>query len=382
MNDSMIELSVIIPVYNVEDYLERCIDSILNQSYSVGEIICVNDGSTDHSGEILNRLALGNAKIKVIHKKNGGHVSARKAGLAIAKGKYIAFVDSDDWVEPCMYEMLMRQMLCHDAELVTSGLIRDYGHGSVVENEMIPRGVYESDRLLTEVKMKMIDTHVFYRSNINVHLTNKIYKRDLIIKHLSCVDERITVGEDAACIYPCILDAKKIVVTGMNFYHYCIHNSSVMGRICEDEYQRLVILFTYLKCIFEQYSAVIGNILDQYYMLEKYYIFLRVPDKSIAFANGVLYPYGKIDRHNKMVIYGRGRFGIALHTLLVDKEYCDVLAWTDSAELYDKKIEDVVWGNYFDKVVVAVLLYDVAREIFENLVKMGVDKEKIMLINL
>ena len=97
-------ISVIVPVYNVESYLEKCIESIQNQSYKSLEIILVNDGSTDSSGDICDKYAAHDKRIKVIHKKNGGLSSARNAGLEVANGDYIAFVDSDDYIEITMYE--------------------------------------------------------------------------------------------------------------------------------------------------------------------------------------------------------------------------------------------------------------------------------------
>ena len=91
------EISIIVPVYNVEKYLKRCIDSILNQSFTDFELILVDDGSTDNSGEIIDEYAIKDERIKVIHKENGGLSSARNVGIEYSKGNYIAFVDSDDW---------------------------------------------------------------------------------------------------------------------------------------------------------------------------------------------------------------------------------------------------------------------------------------------
>ena len=103
-------LSVIVPVYNVEKYLDRCIRSIAGQTYTNLEIILVDDGSTDHCGEICDEWSRKDTRIQVFYKKNGGLVSARKAGLKTASGQYIAYVDSDDWIEENMYERMMELM--------------------------------------------------------------------------------------------------------------------------------------------------------------------------------------------------------------------------------------------------------------------------------
>ena len=104
----MAKISIIIPVYNTEEYLRQCLDSVLLQTFRDIEIICVDDGSTDSSPQILDSYKAHDSRIKVIHKENTGLVAARKTGLAAATGKYIGYVDSDDWIEPMMYEKLYK----------------------------------------------------------------------------------------------------------------------------------------------------------------------------------------------------------------------------------------------------------------------------------
>src|SRR5665647_2657921 len=99
-------ISIIVPIYKVENYIRNCVDSILNQTYKNLEVILVDDGSTDNCGNICDEYSLKDNRIKTIHKKNGGLSSARNAGLDVAKGEYIGFIDSDDWIEKDMYESL------------------------------------------------------------------------------------------------------------------------------------------------------------------------------------------------------------------------------------------------------------------------------------
>ena len=110
-------ISIIVPVYNVEKYIRRCINSILNQTYQYLEIILVDDGSTDNSGLICDKYAHMDNRITVIHKKNGGLSSARNTGIDIAKGAYIGFIDSDDWIAPETYEVLYRNLVHYDADV-------------------------------------------------------------------------------------------------------------------------------------------------------------------------------------------------------------------------------------------------------------------------
>ena len=121
------EISIIVPVYNVEKYLKRCIDSILNQSFTDFELILVDDGSTDNSGKIIDEYALKDKRIKVIHKENGGQGSARNRGLDIAKGNYIGFVDSDDWIHKDMYKCMYQIINEDNTDIV------QIGHNTVEE---------------------------------------------------------------------------------------------------------------------------------------------------------------------------------------------------------------------------------------------------------
>lgn len=114
-------ISIIVPVYNVEEYLPRCLDSILDQTYKNLEIILVDDGTKDASDKICDGYAAKDSRIKVIHKENGGLSSARNAGIDIAKGEYLGFVDSDDWIEPEMYETLLSLAQKYDVKLVCGG---------------------------------------------------------------------------------------------------------------------------------------------------------------------------------------------------------------------------------------------------------------------
>src|SRR5690554_80942 len=110
-------ISIIVPVYNVEKYIDRCMKSIFSQSYQNIEIILINDGSTDNSGSLCDTYLNNNSKIKVIHKTNGGVSSARNVGLELAEGEYIGFVDPDDWIEPSMYESMYNNIKKNNSEI-------------------------------------------------------------------------------------------------------------------------------------------------------------------------------------------------------------------------------------------------------------------------
>ena len=121
----MPKVSVVVPIYNVENYLEKCIKSLISQSLTDLEIILVDDGSTDSSSVICDKYSILDSRIVVIHKKNGGLVSARKTGLKIAKGDYIGFVDGDDYIDERMYEDLLSYISKNGVDVVNSGFLID-----------------------------------------------------------------------------------------------------------------------------------------------------------------------------------------------------------------------------------------------------------------
>ncbi len=150
MESSNYKISVIVPVYNVEQYLKRCVDSILAQTENRLEIILVDDGSTDCSGAICDAYASQYEQIRVCHKENGGLTSAWKAGLALAIGEYTGFVDSDDWIDPDMYERMLALAEREEADVTVCGLVFDFEDPKIPKREEISnfrKAVYEPEEL-------------------------------------------------------------------------------------------------------------------------------------------------------------------------------------------------------------------------------------------
>ena len=171
-------ISVIVPVYKVEQYLHRCIDSILAQTYKNLEIILVDDGSPDRSGEICDEYAAKDNRIRVIHKENGGVSSARNIGLDVCTGEYIAFVDSDDYILPDMYKEMLCELLEHQVEICVCHWQYEYTDGrNPVTHEMI-------DPTIFDVKTTRELARYFYREPIeiltSVVVWNKLYRKDII----------------------------------------------------------------------------------------------------------------------------------------------------------------------------------------------------------
>ncbi len=141
-------ISVIVPIYNTSEYLEQCVGSILNQTYRDLEVILVDDGSSYLCGKACDEYAVTDYRVKVIHKENGGLVSARKTGLKAATGEFVGYVDSDDWIEPDYYEKMVLAQEKTGADIVLSGHFHDIGADSRQVRDNFPVGVYTKEQLL------------------------------------------------------------------------------------------------------------------------------------------------------------------------------------------------------------------------------------------
>ena len=205
----MTKVSVIIPVYNVEKYLQRCFDSVVNQTLKDIEIILVNDGSTDSSGEMCDRLAKTDNRVKVIHKENGGLSDARNVGIEAAKGEFLSFIDSDDYVVPDMLEYLYTNAVSSGAQIAT-GTMRMVKNGQGKTNSDFVPAVFSPEQALE---------NALYGPVSSLSVCNKIFKKDLFN------DIKFLVGktyEDAYIVPSLFLKTDKVFMSGKAVYNYVI----------------------------------------------------------------------------------------------------------------------------------------------------------------
>lgn len=210
----MKKISIIVPVYNVEDYLKRCIDSLISQTYSNIEIILVDDGATDNSGKICDEYEEKDERIKVIHKKNGGLSDARNVGLDKSMGDYVCFVDSDDYIEKDMIENLYNIIEKDNSDISCCAKVLEYSNKTIERNN---RSMFCIDNISGLGKMFTFD-------DIDTSACDKIFKKELF--H----NVKFPLGkyyEDMGTIYKIFEKAKKISHTPKIGYHYCIRDNSI-----------------------------------------------------------------------------------------------------------------------------------------------------------
>ena len=211
--------SIIVPIYKVEKYLKQCVNSILTQSFADFELILVDDGSPDNCPQICDDYLEIDNRIKVVHKQNGGLVSARKAGLEVAEGEYVVNVDGDDFVKQGYLEEFASSIKEHSADIISVGFIEEC---EGVEKESVEpivlEGFYDKEKLEKEVF-----PHLFKNINgygIHSTLCGKALKKSLVEPVQKSVDNSIVVGEDYVCFKPCVYLANSMFVSKKCLYVY------------------------------------------------------------------------------------------------------------------------------------------------------------------
>ena len=222
-------ISVIVPVYKTEAYLERCVNSIRNQTYTNLEIILVDDGSPDRCGEMCDVFALEDSRIRVFHKENGGQSSARNLALDHMNGEFVGFVDSDDWIEPGMYQQLYNLMMNNDAQIAACGLQMDFPDGRIrYFNTAYPR-------VTDEELFSAMDAlrEVTYAQKITNSPCDKLFKR-YVFDGIRMSEGK--VYEDFEMMPFCLERAERIVYMPTPLYHYTMTAESTTRGIMKESY--------------------------------------------------------------------------------------------------------------------------------------------------
>ena len=212
-------ISVIVPVYKVENYLDRCVESITNQTYKNLEIILVDDGSPDNCPRMCDEWSKKDSRIKVIHKENGGLSDARNAGMVIATGEVISFIDSDDYIDLNMYELLINKMHETDSDIVSCGVNWVDESGRVLKSDIVLSDVVFST---VEAMKELLDDGALKQP-----VWNRIYKREIA---LTIPFEKGKCHEDVFWSYQAVGKSKRICVINQVFYYYVQRSDSIMGR--------------------------------------------------------------------------------------------------------------------------------------------------------
>lgn len=369
-------LSVIVPVYNAEKYLRQCVDSIIDQNYKNIEIILVDDGSIDRSGEICDSYQRENECVRVVHQKNRGCMQARLRGIYSSKGEYIGFVDSDDWIDHDMYETLMSIAKNKKCDIVSMGYTLVWDENKVEVDDATLFGVYEIGKNMDMLLSNMMYDIEEQKRGVHPSLCTKIIKRELLINAYSQVNRNITMGEDACIFYPCCLRATKIFITKEYKYFYRVHDESMCRTMDINTLHEIYDFYQYMQMVFQEH--VQRDDLNK--QLKKYileFIYSAINQIfQLQVGKMYLFPYALIEKKTRIILYGAGEVGQSYYAQIMKNHYCDIVAWVDKDDRNRKKI--ITPGRILDldysKILIAVRKIDTAHEIMEELITLGVDK--------
>lgn len=226
----MVKISVIVPVYNVEPYLPQCLDSLIEQTFNDIEIICVNDGSTDGSLDVLNHYAAKDSRIKVIDKPNGGVSSARNCGLDAAQGEYVSFVDGDDWLKRNAYEEIISAVDKRNVDMAV------FGYYEYLDGNLTETGAKKVLKRFEEEKIPFEKLVLYFCNSI----CDKIYRRDFLQKNHLRFHEHLIIAEDGFFNLQCVFKQPAIQAIGQSYYCYRLfRQGSTMSRaISLDEVEK------------------------------------------------------------------------------------------------------------------------------------------------
>ena len=374
-------ISIIVPVYNVEKYLTKCISSIVQQTYDHIQIILVDDGSTDNSGKICDESAQSDVRIDVLHKENGGLVSARKAGLNIARGNYIGFVDGDDYINANMYEELLYNIISSEADFVHSGYLKDTSPISQISSKVVN---------ISENKGEFINYYILSGSSkehMSYSIWSKLFRADFIKKCYSEVPTGVDMGEDMISLLACVLNGKRVSILDSAYYCYNVRNTSITQKKRDTALLDVIKLYGAVEDILKKYHCyddVKGVLVKDWLTVEICSSLNRLASDEFI---GVCYKIRCMQEllGKKIVLYGAGRIGRDYYSQVCRYSECQIVAWVDiNYQRFHFGCIEVVGRERlaeldYDILLIAVKEEKTAMQIKRSLIEeSGVKEEKIM----
>ena len=303
--------SVIVPIYKVEKYLPQCIESILAQTHKDFELILVDDGSPDSCPAICDRYKAKDGRVQVIHKENGGLVSARKAGLEIASGDYICFVDGDDFILDNMLEVFNNVIEREKCDILCAEYSKYYDEEHIIpKRQEIVEGLYEKEDLRSQIYPRMLSSSVFFKFGVMPNLVTKCIKREILCAVYKTMPNNISLGEDAAVSYPALLKSNKVQFIDYSGYMYRQNFDSMTHTYDETLFIKIKNLIEHLKTVKKSMEWQDGNQINEYAV----YLLILAKNNEFKYNKSATY---KIKKHNMKCYLNDAIFKEALsHTAL------------------------------------------------------------------
>lgn len=378
-------LSIVLTAYNTESYLDECFQSIINQTYKNLEIILVDNGSTDKTGEIIDRYAAIDSRIRPIHKEHGPVETGWKTGILAATGEYLQIVDSDDYIDLDYCEQLVDSMA--DCDFVMADYKR-VKNGKVSEQqEGMPKGYYRSKEKLELFYSKIFTGKNPYTGGMSAFPWNKLYKRRILQEVINELRYEDSVNFEHVMVYSYVPKCAAIGVTNINGYYYRQRGGSSS-----------VVLKPHILNGFDAFYNCLLRIIDMYPNPEilrsgmQKWFFSHVMCtlgvhlcflKENQFKHDV-FPYINILANKRIALYGSGDVGKAYYSQIMKNHFCEISMWVSKSsgkeykEGYNLRPVSALLEDSYDYVVIAVEKEKVGNEIKQELIDMGVDANKLL----
>lgn len=368
-------ISVIVPVYNCEKYIGRCVESIINQTYRKLEILVINDGSTDGTEYIIEKYKKIDSRIKYIKHSNRGVAYTRKKGIEEAVGEYVVFVDADDYLELDYLESMVQ--FAGNNDIITTGYYKEYeGYSSTALFDKIPTAEYVGPDKIRYIINNMICMEGRNERGLTGVIWNKLFRTYICKKICNKINDKIWFGEDSQFLYMYMLECSSICVTHICGYHYIMRQDSIVHSVNENYLQNLSELYISLKHRFMQ-SEYSESLIFQ---LERWTVsLLSESTRMMGFheENQILqymFPYTTTVEGKNVAIYGAGVVGQNYYRQL--KKICTSLLWVDKKPLLsDVKPVSALLEQDFQYLVIAVKREEMVDSIINELLDMGINKE-------
>lgn len=385
------QIAVIVTLYNAEQYLRECIQSIVNQTYKNLEIILVDDGSTDESYSICQEFAEHENRIKLIHQENKGTLNAKMAGVDTADSEYIMFVDADDWIKPEMCERLYKTLIKENVDLVTSGIVRYFSDERCIwDYDTLEEGKYAGSDYQEKVLTHMLCDGVFPRRGIDASLAIKIFKKSILYPTLKNAEEQYgyQLADDTSVLYPYMLNAESVyIIKECYYYHRQYENGQDKYYKDQDFEYKVRKLYGYLKNIFENHEARSSLMMQLDYFISglfwvKQELLVRKIVQEAPKIQQYLFPFHRVKQNSRIILYGAGAVGKSFYAQLVKTKYCREIIWQDKQ--YERYQDENISVNCahaevdVDACVIAVQDEGLANEIKQELIELGMEERKII----
>lgn len=378
-------ISVIIPVYNTEKYLKECLDSVIAQTVRDIEIICVDDGSTDGSLSVLREYEKMDERVIVVAKENGGVVSARKAGIVLASGEFLSFVDSDDTIDKEMLEKMLKKI--ENADVICCGVSRQITKDKIVVRvDNYDERTYAGEDYEKLIGDMLYDFETLRVQNMTPWMVNKLFRKSLVMSIINKLGEGLRYAEDSVFLYTYILQCNSIGFIKETLYFYRFREDSAIHKInkemlidinevylaLESEFRAHRLADVLLPQLQRWIAMLTCNALNGHMGLDKENVY--IPEFQIDSSDL---------KEKKIVIYGAGKCGQDVHRQLIFFGY-RIVGWVDQdysayqLQGYEVQSPDRLNEMELDVILIAVGNKGLAECIKNELLSKGIREEKII----